>query len=237
MPEIHAPRFLRSEWGAAHGKGPEHHGNRDLLVIHHFWQPDVPCGASLGHEAEVMRGVERYHAEDNGWGRIGYHWVVFPSGHVYEGIGWARIGAHTAGQNTRSYGIALAFDGDVHVPTPAMVQAVRELVSEAMRGVLTPDFRLAGHREFSPKSCPGDRVFPVLSGFDPRDGEELPPRHPVLRMGDTGPAVERLQRLLGIDPDGDFGPRTRTTVQQFQIDAGLSVDGIVGPETWGRLEN
>jgi peptidoglycan hydrolase-like protein with peptidoglycan-binding domain len=65
---------------------------------------------------------------------------------------------------------------------------------------------------------------------------------PQLSLGATGSNVERLQRLfvemkaldyLGID--GTFGPVTHACVTSFQQSAGLVVDGIVGPATWGAL--
>lgn len=35
--------------------------------------------------------------------------------------------------------------------------------------------------------------------------------------------------------DGDFGPITQSAVELFQRNNHLTVDGIVGPQTWGRL--
>ncbi len=67
--------------------------------------------------------------------------------------------------------------------------------------------------------------------------------HPILRMGDSGPAVEELQRALsealGVDiaVDGDFGPATKAAVVAFQNREGLKADGVVGPLTWGALED
>ncbi|MEW6435030.1 MAG: peptidoglycan-binding protein [Myxococcota bacterium] len=64
---------------------------------------------------------------------------------------------------------------------------------------------------------------------------------PLLRFGARGPAVVDLQQRLkaaGFDPgpiDGAFGPRTLAAVRSFQASRGLTVDGIVGPQTWGRL--
>jgi peptidoglycan hydrolase-like protein with peptidoglycan-binding domain len=53
----------------------------------------------------------------------------------------------------------------------------------------------------------------------------------LLEFGDRGKAVARVQRALGINPDGIFGPDTLEAVRSFQQRAGLIVDGIVGPQT------
>lgn len=59
---------------------------------------------------------------------------------------------------------------------------------------------------------------------------------PILRSGDTGAYVERLQRELSqlgyeVPVDGVFGEATDTAVKKFQQDHNLTVDGIVGPQT------
>ncbi|MCW5875430.1 MAG: peptidoglycan-binding protein [Anaerolineales bacterium] len=61
-------------------------------------------------------------------------------------------------------------------------------------------------------------------------------------QGDTGQAVRALQRLLSgkfgynqVNVDGQFGPLTRAAVDDFQAKNGLTVDGIVGPQTWQAL--
>ena len=74
---------------------------------------------------------------------------------------------------------------------------------------------------------------------------------PVLRKGDKGKHVKRLQRLLNrwlagegsllLLEDGDFGKKTRRAVRAFQAsnvdDFGrpMEVDGLVGGLTWGAL--
>lgn len=64
---------------------------------------------------------------------------------------------------------------------------------------------------------------------------------PTLRRGSDGSAVKRLQGLLHAAGqrdsaiDGDFGPSTERAVKDFQRAKGLSVDGIVGRNTWTKL--
>jgi peptidoglycan hydrolase-like protein with peptidoglycan-binding domain len=66
--------------------------------------------------------------------------------------------------------------------------------------------------------------------------------HPTIRRGDSGPAVRRAQNRLnmrGYEPgalDGLFGNRTHRAVRRYQSDRNLTVDGIVGPRTWARLD-
>jgi len=65
---------------------------------------------------------------------------------------------------------------------------------------------------------------------------------PTLRSGSTGADVRRLQRLLvelkilSFDRiDGNFGAPTEAAVKDFQSGNGLTLDGIVGPQTWSKL--
>ncbi len=65
--------------------------------------------------------------------------------------------------------------------------------------------------------------------------------HPTLQRGDNGPAVARLQSLLGalgetIVADGAFGPATEDAVRQFQTANGLAADGAVRSATWAALD-
>ena len=58
---------------------------------------------------------------------------------------------------------------------------------------------------------------------------------PVLKRGMKNDAVRAVQKLVGCEVDGSFGPATETAVRKYQEDAGLGVDGSVGPVTWARL--
>lgn len=59
----------------------------------------------------------------------------------------------------------------------------------------------------------------------------------LLRKGDRGPEVRRLQeslvalQLTKAKPDGVYGKKTINAVKKFQRQAGLQADGVVGPKT------
>ncbi|MGI3169973.1 N-acetylmuramidase domain-containing protein [Pseudooceanicola sp. C21-150M6] len=57
----------------------------------------------------------------------------------------------------------------------------------------------------------------------------------VLRLGSAGGDVRRLQGLVGVQVDGEFGRETDSAVREFQAAAGLPVDGVVGRRTWEAL--
>ncbi len=57
----------------------------------------------------------------------------------------------------------------------------------------------------------------------------------LLRPGNQGPGVTRLQATLPVANDGIYGPRTENAVRAFQRRAGLAVDGIAGPRTLAAL--
>ncbi len=64
---------------------------------------------------------------------------------------------------------------------------------------------------------------------------------PILRNGSIGYDVTLIQRLLNnagygsLVEDGIFGSRTDTAVKEFQKDRNLTVDGVVGSQTWKAL--
>lgn len=50
-----------------------------------------------------------------------------------------------------------------------------------------------------------------------------------------GEDVKAIQKILGIIPDGVFGPKTDKAVRDFQKRKKLIIDGKVGPNTWNKL--
>lgn len=58
----------------------------------------------------------------------------------------------------------------------------------------------------------------------------------TIKFGSKGEDVKKLQSYLNLYVDGIFGKLTEESVKQFQKENGLVSDGIVGPNTWNKLE-
>jgi peptidoglycan hydrolase-like protein with peptidoglycan-binding domain len=90
----------------------------------------------------------------------------------------------------------------------------------------------------TPDGMAGSSTLSKLYAADPTQSK------PVLKLGSTGEYVIELQQKLIIlgypcgdgGADGIFGDDTYRAVRMFQQNNGLSIDGIVGSNTWVELE-
>src|SRR5262249_10333469 len=89
-------------------------------------------------------------------------------------------------------------------------------------------------------TSPWSRGPAVQAGPHPRGGFVM---GRLIRQGCKGADVRAVQdvlnfhirRLQPLDVDGDFGPKPHARVVEFQKANKLKVDGLVGPETLGKL--
>lgn len=85
--------------------------------------------------------------------------------------------------------------------------------------------------------------YEFVPGEQPGPAPEPGTKHKTLRKGDRGAEVKEMQELLlkhgeklvKYGADGVFGNETLAAVKSFQKKAGIGVDGICGPITWGKL--
>jgi hypothetical protein len=150
----------RSGWGADESLRfdrtgaeifPEAFYPTQKLVVHHT------AGANDDPDpAATVRAIYRYHAVTQGWGDIGYNFLVDEQGRVYEGrhsrdypvgttpsgddaAGNGVTGAHTSGWNSGSVGIALLGTLTSQDATPAARSALVDLLAwEASKNGLDP---------------------------------------------------------------------------------------------------
>lgn len=179
-----------------------------------------------------------------GLGRDGSFYVVAAGRANHAGAGrWRGI----ATGNSNFIGIEAENSGGDPWPEVQM-DAYRRGVAAILKRIGAGAEMCCGHKEYAlpagRKADPGFDMALFRRGVAELldEGRPLPPipavdaaDRPTLRRGAHGGMVERLQRLLGLDPDGVFGPVTEAALRAFQRSLGLVPDGIAGPKTWAVL--
>jgi hypothetical protein len=148
----------REAWGAV-GDVPLDGTTKRELGTHHTVGPNVSMTSA--QERAHMRALERQHISQ-GWSTIGYSWVVFRSGRIYEGRGKRGLPAAQGGQNAGTWALAFAGNFETGKPSIAARRTARALIvslqdDDGLR-------RLGGHREFPGQAtaCPGRNLLPYV---------------------------------------------------------------------------
>ena len=198
------PRIItRQEWGADESlrSGTPEYAPIMKMVVHHTATPNNPPDP-----AAVVRAILRDHTQGNGWNDIGYNFLIDAEGRVYEGR-WARdytagevhsgesgggqgvVGAHAAGFNIGSVGIALLGTFTSGVPSEATVASLVRLLAWKMgpreidpsgssvytqsSGATRAFSNIAGHRDLAATACPGSSFHPMLAEVRARTAARL----------------------------------------------------------------
>jgi hypothetical protein len=153
----------------------------------------------------------------------------------------------TAG-NSELIGIEAENAGDGRDPwPPEQMDAYARGVAAILLHIKADAVMAAGHKEYAmPKGRKVDPAFDMVAFRQRVEGlmagdkaksavPRTKPDRAMLRKGDQGDSVVMLQGLLGVRPDGAFGPQTHAAVVAFQRAKGLTPDGLVGPKTWAAL--
>ena len=174
----------RADWGADETivRADPYYADRLLLAIVHHTAGKAP--ATPDDSAALIRAIQLYHVESNGWNDIGYNLVVDPFGQAFEGrVGGVErnvVGAHAGGFNAGSCGIALlgnlerttltaearaalvallAWRLDVgHVDPLGQPTYVSSGTPRLLRAV-------SGHRDVNSTACPGENLYAELDGM------------------------------------------------------------------------
>ena len=195
-----------------------------FVVVHHT------AGANRYTRAEsaaIVRGIELYHVQGNGWNDIGYNFLVDRFGQVFEGryggIERNVVGAHAEGFNTGSAGIAVIGEYTGAGITPEAQAALEQLIAwrldiahvdplttlsaisggNARFAAGLPVFMRAvsGHRDTGFTACPGDALYRQLDAIAAEAARiGLPKIYTPALTGALGGPVRFRARLSGTLP-------------------------------------
>lgn len=147
----------RSRWA---GAGPKMSVSKPMngirrITVHH----DAYPSAGMWREADVARRIESirraHRSRGSEWVDIGYHYVVDPSGRVWEGRPVSIEGAHVSRTNEHNLGICVLGNFDEHRPTTEALATVDSFVAFQMRQHRVSVSNVYTHQELKPTACPG----------------------------------------------------------------------------------
>jgi hypothetical protein len=150
----------REDWGARGSDRFTQLANAGIdNLIHHYSSMDAERRTEHSGCDDVVRAIEAYHINRNGWRGIAYSWLYCHHGHIYEGRGWGAMTAATLGHNDHTQSVC--FLGTDVENRDDLTQRGREAAAH-----LTNEFldlygrrrRIRGHREFVPTTCPGAEI-------------------------------------------------------------------------------
>ena len=136
------------------------------ITIHHsamYFRDTRPRAAA----AQIGK-IQREHMQNRDYGDIGYHFLIDPSGRIWEGRELRYQGAHASGSNNiGNIGICLLGNfmrqqQDGQGPTNAQVQSMEQLVMQMMRQYRFGGDALFCHSDFKNTACPGPRMQPIV---------------------------------------------------------------------------
>jgi flagellar hook assembly protein FlgD len=162
-----------------------------LAIVHHTAGTNDYTPAQA---AAIVRGIEVYHVEGNGWNDIGYNFLVDRFGTIYEGRGGGIdknvIGAHALGFNVGTVGVALIGNFTNATPTAAQQAALVRLLAWRLdvahidpqstvvytsggnakfrAGKVVTLRAISGHRDTGPSECPGNDAYALLPSISKR---------------------------------------------------------------------
>ena len=182
------PIIPRFSWGGNESirrAPPKYASAIHFAVVHHTAGTNNYTAAQ---SAAIVRGIEIYHVQGNGWDDIGYNLLVDKYGQVFEGryggVDRPVIGAHAEGFNTGSVGVAVIGDyTSARLPSAAKT-ALEEVLAWRLdlahvdplatfqwlsggnprfpTGVPVFMRAIAGHRDTGYTDCPGNSLYAQL---------------------------------------------------------------------------
>jgi hypothetical protein len=185
------PIVPRLSWGADESirRGPPTYApSLRFAIVHHT---AGRTSYTRAEAAAIVKGIQLYHVQGNGWNDIGYNFLVDRFGTIYEGrhggIDRNVVGAHALGFNTGSVGVAVLGTFGGAAPPKAAQDALANLLAWRLDlAHVDPLSKLtvtsggsekfapgapvllravSGHRDTGSTACPGDAFYARLGAL------------------------------------------------------------------------
>lgn len=235
----------RAEWGARKPRSVSRNITPTGVSVHHVDEVKVAASDHSACAGQV-RGHQNFHMDDRGWSDIAYSHLVCVHGYVFEGRGEnVRTGANGTNPGNQNWyavcGLVGGTSSDYDTITDELVDAFHSAITR-LRDHGGAGDAVNGHRDHKPTGCPGNLYPLVLDGTLVPGGSDGPPawpgvlfkQPPVFRHPSVGTWQNRMNSAHGykLSVDGAYGADSDKACRSFQEAKGLTVDGVVGKNTW-----
>ena len=173
----------RSDWKPANERRQSltrNSGAWNRVTVHHSAElAGVLRRSSKNESSDAIRKIQKYHQDTHGWGDIGYHYLIDPSGRIFEGRSLRWQGAHAgANNNPHNIGICLLGNFEREAPSNSAMRSLESLVAQLRARYGISSERVFGHGELKTTACPGRhlRSWPVAYRARGRSGRALAAR-------------------------------------------------------------
>jgi hypothetical protein len=125
------PINTRAAWGARPPKDPpEYAPTVQMAFVHHTVNSNT---YAPGDVPAILRSIQSYHMDSNGWNDIGYNFLIDRFGGIWEGRGGGMdrpvVGAQVLGFNSGSTGVAMIGDFGAGPAPGVMLDAAGRLLA------------------------------------------------------------------------------------------------------------
>lgn len=169
-PEVITGVVPRARWGArgivTRRLNPAQ-GDWRYITIHHSVYPDArSTSGSLASSASAIRRIQAEHMDNQGFGDVGYHYFIDPSGRVFEGRDLRWRGAHADGANNyNNIGICLIGNFEVEHPTRQAVASMHSFIAQLSNKFGVSERNVEQHSDWKNTACPGEFLRRELARY------------------------------------------------------------------------
>ena len=146
--DTHRPRPVQGQRDERHQQAD--HPPRRL-------DPRSPSPASPP-TADRIEKIRKFHTGKNGWGDIGYHYIVDRAGRVWEGRPIQYQGAHVKNNNEHNLGILVLGNFDKQRPTDAQMKSLYNTAAALSKHYRIKKASVRSHKEINTTACPGKNL-------------------------------------------------------------------------------
>lgn len=124
------------------------------ITVHHDGMAAFAASDAVS-TAQRIDAIRKAH-RNNGWGDIGYHYIIDRAGRVWEGRPLSYQGAHVKDYNEANIGVVVLGNFDEQGPTDIQCRALAAHLSALMSAYNVPLRSVKTHQEWpSRTACPG----------------------------------------------------------------------------------